>query len=54
MWSRVKVSSGQRLKVGKSTWNGCRAYLAVFGGFLNIAEWFGSKATAPMVGVGGY
>ncbi len=54
MWSRVKISAGQRLKIGKTTGNGCRAYLAVFGGFLNIAEWFGSKATAPMVGVGGY
>jgi biotin-dependent carboxylase-like uncharacterized protein len=54
MWSRVRVSAGQRLKVGKTTGNGCRAYLAVFGGFLNIAKWFGSKATAPMVGVGGY
>lgn len=54
MWSRVKVSAGQRLKIGKTTGNGCRAYLAVYGGFLNIAEWFGSKATAPMVGVGGY
>ncbi|KAL2822297.1 allophanate hydrolase subunit 2-domain-containing protein [Aspergillus cavernicola] len=54
MWSRVKVSAGQRLKIGKTTGNGCRAYLAVFGGFLNIAKWFNSKATAPMVGVGGY
>ncbi|KAJ0425761.1 allophanate hydrolase subunit 2-domain-containing protein [Aspergillus carlsbadensis] len=54
MWSRVRVSAGQRLKVGKTTGDGCRAYLAVFGGFLNIAKWFGSKATAPMVGVGGY
>ncbi|KAL4809232.1 allophanate hydrolase subunit 2-domain-containing protein [Aspergillus unguis] len=54
MWSRIKVSAGQLLKIGKTTGNGCRAYLAVYGGFLNIAEWFGSKATAPMVGVGGY
>ncbi|KAL4975603.1 allophanate hydrolase subunit 2-domain-containing protein [Aspergillus desertorum] len=54
MWPRVKVSAGQRLNIGKTTGNGCRAYLAVFGGFDNIAEWFGSKATAPMVGVGGY
>ncbi|KAL5049542.1 hypothetical protein BDW71DRAFT_150423 [Aspergillus fruticulosus] len=54
MWTKVKVLAGQRLKIGKTTGNGCRAYLAVFGGFLNIAEWFGSKATAPMVGVGGY
>ena len=54
MWSRVKVFAGQHLKIGKTTGNGCRAYLAVFGGFSNVAEWFGSKATSPMVGVGGY
>lgn len=54
MWSRVQVSAGQRLKIGKTTGNGCRSYLAVYGGFTNIAKWFGSKATAPMVGVGGY
>ncbi|KAL3482000.1 allophanate hydrolase subunit 2-domain-containing protein [Aspergillus californicus] len=54
MWSRVNVSAGQRLKIGKTTGNGCRSYMAVFGGFLNVGEWFGSKATAPAVGVGGY
>ncbi|KAF7628638.1 hypothetical protein AFLA_003989 [Aspergillus flavus NRRL3357] len=54
MWSRIKVEAGQRLKIGKTMGNGCRAYLAVFGGFLNVAEWFGSKSTSPMVGVGGY
>lgn len=54
MWSRVKISAGQRLTVGKTTGNGCRSYLAVYGGFLNVAKWFGSKATTPMVGVGGY
>ncbi|PWY88768.1 hypothetical protein BO94DRAFT_515732 [Aspergillus sclerotioniger CBS 115572] len=54
MWSRVRVSAGQRLKIGKTTGNGCRAYLGVFGGFLNVAEWFGSKSTTPGVGVGGY
>lgn len=54
MWSRVKVSAGQRLAVGKTIGNGCRSYLAVYGGFTNVAKWFGSKATAPMVGVGGY
>jgi urea carboxylase len=54
MWSRIKVSAGQRLNIGKTTQNGCRAYLAVLGGFLNVAEWFGSKSTSPMVGVGGY
>ncbi|GAB1199152.1 hypothetical protein APSETT444_008498 [Aspergillus pseudonomiae] len=54
MWSRIRVEAGQRLKIGKTIKNGCRAYLAVFGGFLNVAEWFGSKSTSPMVGVGGY
>lgn len=55
MWQRVKVFAGQRLTIGKtSTEQGCRAYLAVYGGFLNVAEWFGSKATVPMTLVGGY
>lgn len=54
MWARIKVSSGQRLTIGKTTGNGCRSYLAVYGGFTNVAKWFGSKSTAPMVGVGGY
>ncbi|KAL1962552.1 hypothetical protein VTN77DRAFT_9427 [Rasamsonia byssochlamydoides] len=54
MWSRIYVSAGQRLTIGKTTGGGCRAYLAVQGGFPNVANWFGSKSTAPMVGVGGY
>lgn len=55
MWQRVRISAGQRLTIGKSTSNsGCRAYLAVYGGFLNVADWFGSKATVPMTLVGGY
>lgn len=55
MWQRVKVSAGQRLTIGKTlTDKGCRAYLAVYGGFLNVAEWFGSKATVPMTLIGGY
>ncbi|KUI61832.1 Putative urea carboxylase [Cytospora mali] len=55
MWQRVKISAGQRLTIGKTLSNsGCRAYLAVYGGFTNVAEWFGSKATVPMTLVGGY
>ena len=54
MWTRIPVSSGQKVKVGKATARGCRSYLAVFGGFTNVCEWFGSKATSPGVGVGGY
>lgn len=54
MWARFKISAGQRLRIGKTTGGGCRSYLAVRGGFPNVAEWFGSKATSPGVGVGGY
>ena len=54
MWSRITINAGQRLKIGKTTGGGCRSYLAVYGGFPGVAEWFGSKATSPGVGVGGY
>ncbi|PGG97465.1 urea carboxylase [Helicocarpus griseus UAMH5409] len=54
MWTRVKINAGQRLTIGKTLAGGCRTYLAVYGGFPSIAEWFGSKSTSPMVGVGGY
>ncbi|KAH8900143.1 putative urea amidolyase [Thozetella sp. PMI_491] len=54
-WTRVPIKAGSRLAIGKTLSNaGCRAYLGVYGGFLNVAEWFGSKATCPMVNVGGY
>lgn len=52
-WSRIHVRAGQRLKIGKLDAH-CRAYLAIYGGLLNVAEWFGSKSTNPMVNVGGY
>lgn len=55
MWTRVRIAAGQRLTIGKTLSNaGCRSYLAVYGGFLNVAEWFGSKATVPLTLVGGY
>ncbi|KAK8076351.1 hypothetical protein PG994_003623 [Apiospora phragmitis] len=55
MWTRVKISAGQRLTIGKTLSEaGCRSYLAVYGGFLNVAEWFGSKATVSVTLVGGY
>lgn len=53
-WTRTKIEAGQRLKIGKSTGGGCRSYLAIYGGLPTIAEWFGSKSTAPMTAVGGY
>jgi urea carboxylase len=54
MWTRMKINAGQKLTIGKTTGGGCRSYLGVYGGFTNVAEWFGSKATAPMAAVGGY
>ncbi|KAL8776128.1 MAG: hypothetical protein Q9213_008383, partial [Squamulea squamosa] len=53
-WERFHIKSGQKLKIGKTTGGGCRCYLAVHGGLPSVAEWFGSKATSPGVGVGGY
>lgn len=52
-WTRRLVRAGQRLTVGQLAAH-CRVYLAVYGGFANVAAWFGSKATNPMVNVGGY
>lgn len=54
MWTKIHVTNHQKLKIGRTTGGGCRSYLAIYGGFLNVAEWFGSKATSSGVGVGGY
>jgi biotin-dependent carboxylase-like uncharacterized protein len=54
MWTRVKIEAGQRLKIGKTTGGGCRSYLAVYGGFPSVADYFGSKSTSPLVAIGGY
>ena len=54
MWTRKHIKAGQKLKIGKTTGGGCRAYLAVYGGFPTVAEYFGSKATSPLVAMGGY
>ncbi|KAI9724690.1 MAG: hypothetical protein M1828_003559 [Chrysothrix sp. TS-e1954] len=54
MWSQVRVKAGQRLKIGKTKGAGCRSYLAVHGGFPNVAEYYESKSTSPVVALGGY
>ncbi|KAH7115897.1 allophanate hydrolase subunit 2-domain-containing protein [Dendryphion nanum] len=54
MWTRMKIGAGQKLKIGKTTGGGCRSYLAVYGGFPSVAEYFGSKSTSPLVAIGGY
>ncbi|KAK1082182.1 hypothetical protein LTR33_004101 [Friedmanniomyces endolithicus] len=54
MWTRKHVKAGQKLKIGKTTGGGCRSYLAVYGGFPKVADYFGSKSTSPLVAIGGY
>ncbi|KAJ6161525.1 hypothetical protein N7485_009755 [Penicillium canescens] len=55
MWTRLYVKAGQTLSIGKLNGSGgCRAYLAVRGGFPAIAPYFGSKSTSPLLGIGGY
>lgn len=54
MWSSISIKAGEKLKIGKTTGGGCRSFLAIYGGLPSVAEWFGSKATSPGVGVGGY
>ncbi|KAL8962700.1 MAG: hypothetical protein Q9193_000931 [Seirophora villosa] len=54
MWTRLHIDAGQKLKIGRTSGGGCRSYLAIHGGLPSVAEWFGSKATSPGVGVGGY
>ncbi|RFN54669.1 urea carboxylase [Fusarium flagelliforme] len=52
-WTRLHIKSGQRLTIGRLS-SHCRAYLAVYGGFTNVAKWYNSKATNPLANVGGY
>lgn len=54
MWTRKHIKANQRLKIGSTTGGGCRAYLAVHGGFPAVADYFGSKSTSPLVAMGGY
>ena len=54
MWTQVRIKTGQTLKIGKIIAGGCRAYLAVYGGFPNVAPYLGSKSTSPLVALGGY
>lgn len=54
MWTRKHVKAGQKLKIGKTTGGGCRSYLAIYGGFPAVAEYFDSRSTSPLVAIGGY
>ena len=51
--TRLLVPAGKRLKLGSIT-KGCRAYLAVKGGFPTIPSYLGSKSTTTTLKLGGY
>lgn len=55
-WTRLPIEAGSRLSIAsvKPGCAGARAYLAIYGGLPGVAEWTGSKATSPAIGVGGY
>ncbi|EME47721.1 hypothetical protein DOTSEDRAFT_51063 [Dothistroma septosporum NZE10] len=54
MWRRKHIKPGQKLSIGRTTGGGCRSYLAVYGGFPFLADYFASKSTSPIVAIGGY
>jgi urea carboxylase len=52
-WTPVDVRAGQILRIGHVTAAGCRAYLAVRGGF-DVPEYLGSRATFTLGKFGGH
>ena len=53
MGKELKVSSGQTLRIGRVSGAGCRAYLAVAGGF-DVPHYMGSAATFMLGQFGGH
>lgn len=53
-WHSIAIKAGDKISIGFASEknSGCRAYLAVAGGF-NIAKQFGSNATVCREGIGG-
>ncbi len=52
-WVPIEVRAGQILRIGNVTAAGCRAYLAVRGGF-DVPEYLGSRATFTLGKFGGH
>ncbi|UNI17682.1 Urea carboxylase [Purpureocillium takamizusanense] len=52
MYTRVEASAGSMLDIGTIS-GGCRTYLAIKGGFPGVPLYLGSKATSPVVEIGG-
>ena len=53
LWQSHDVKAGSLLQFGKTSHHGCRAYLAVQGGF-QVADYLGSKSTFTLGQFGGY
>jgi urea carboxylase len=53
MWQSLEVKAGSVLKLGKIIGAGCRAYLAVKGGF-DVPDYLGSKSTFTLGQFGGH
>ena len=52
-WAPVEVRAGEVLRIGNVTAVGCRAYLAIRGGF-DVPEYMGSRATFTLGKFGGH
>jgi urea carboxylase len=52
-WRPIDIKAGQTLKLGAATGAGCRAYLAVQGGF-DVPLYLGSRSTFTLGNVGGH
>jgi urea carboxylase len=53
LWQSHDIKAGSLLQFGKTSHHGCRAYLAVQGGF-QVADYLGSKATFTLGQFGGH
>ncbi|ODV89739.1 hypothetical protein CANCADRAFT_143246 [Tortispora caseinolytica NRRL Y-17796] len=54
MWSTLSVAKGSKLRIGKASGKGCRAYLAIKGGLPGVAYYLGSKSCTPTLNLGGH
>jgi urea carboxylase len=52
-WTPVKIRAGETLRIGAVIGSGCRAYLAIRGGFA-VPEYLGSRATFTLGKFGGH
>ncbi|KIW64878.1 urea carboxylase [Phialophora macrospora] len=54
MWTTHIVGPGSIVTIGSRKGPGCRAYLAILGGFPDVGRYLGSKSTTPSLNWGGF